>query len=68
MMKSDLRRPTRREFLKTAGTALGAPYVITSAALGAADRPAAPTGRVGRRLRFNAAVPGRGCGRRRVFA
>ena len=33
--------PTRREFVKTAGAALAVPYVITSAALGNADRPAA---------------------------
>jgi hypothetical protein len=33
--------PTRREFLKNASTAVAAPYVITSAALGNADRPAA---------------------------
>ncbi len=32
---------TRREMLKTAGAALAAPYVITSAALGNADRPPA---------------------------
>jgi predicted dehydrogenase len=34
-------KPSRREFLKTAGAAVAAPYVITSAALGNADRPAA---------------------------
>ena len=33
--------PTRREFLKTATAAVSAPYVITSTALGADDRPAA---------------------------
>lgn len=33
--------PTRRQFLKTAGAAVAAPYVITSAALGNADRPPA---------------------------
>jgi hypothetical protein len=33
--------PTRREFLQTAGAALAAPYVITSAALGNADVPPA---------------------------
>ena len=32
---------TRRDFLKTAGTAVAAPYVITSTALGNAGRPAA---------------------------
>src|SRR5687768_10463288 len=32
---------SRREFLKTAGAAVAAPYVITSAALGNQDRPAA---------------------------
>ena len=34
-------RPTRREFLKTAGAAVAAPYVITSTALGNADAPPA---------------------------
>ena len=33
--------PTRREFLKAASAAVSAPCVITSAALGAGDRPAA---------------------------
>ena len=33
--------PSRRDFIKTAGAAAAAPYVITSAALGNADRPAA---------------------------
>jgi hypothetical protein len=33
--------PTRRDFLKTTSTAVAAPYVITSSALGNADRPAA---------------------------
>jgi predicted dehydrogenase len=33
--------PTRRDFLKATGAAVAAPYVITSAALGNADRPAA---------------------------
>ncbi len=33
--------PTRREFLKTASAAVAAPYVITSSALGNAERPAA---------------------------
>ncbi len=32
---------TRREFLKTAGASVAIPYIITSAALGNADRPAA---------------------------
>jgi hypothetical protein len=32
---------TRRDFLKTAGAAVAAPYIITSAALGNQDRPAA---------------------------
>ena len=36
-----IERTSRRRFLKTAGAALAAPYVITSAALGNADRPAA---------------------------
>ncbi len=34
-------RPTRREFLKTAGAGLAIPYVITSTALGNADVPPA---------------------------
>jgi len=34
-------RPTRRKFLATAGAAVAAPYVITSAALGNAEKPAA---------------------------
>ena len=34
-------RPTRREFLQTAGAAIAAPYVITSTALGNADTPPA---------------------------
>ena len=34
-------RVTRRDFLRGASAAVAAPYVITSAALGAADRPAA---------------------------
>ena len=33
--------PTRRQFVKTATAAVAAPYVITSSALGNADRPAA---------------------------
>jgi len=40
-MKSRPTRSTRRDFLKTAGAAVAAPYVITSAALGAGDRRAA---------------------------
>lgn len=32
---------TRRDFLKTAGAAFGVPYIITSAALGNSERPAA---------------------------
>jgi len=35
------RNPSRRNFLKTAGAAVAAPYVITSAALGNQDRAAA---------------------------
>jgi GFO/IDH/MocA oxidoreductase family protein len=38
---SVLRKSTRRDFLTTAGAALAAPYVITSAALGNSERPAA---------------------------
>ena len=34
-------RISRRRFLKSTGAAIGAPYVITSSALGAGDRPAA---------------------------
>ena len=34
-------RPTRRQFLQTAGAAIAAPYVITSSALGNADVPPA---------------------------
>ena len=34
-------RPTRREFLTTAGAGLALPYLITSTALGNADVPAA---------------------------
>ena len=33
--------PSRRNFLKTAGAAVAAPYVITSSALGDSERPAA---------------------------
>ena len=35
------KKPTRRQFLKTATAAFGVPYVITSAALGNSERPAA---------------------------
>ena len=35
------KKPTRRQFLKTAGAAFGVPYIITSAALGNSQRPAA---------------------------
>ena len=35
------KNPSRRRFLQTAGAAVAAPYVITSSALGNADRPAA---------------------------
>src|SRR6476661_4510063 len=35
------KQPNRRDFLKTAGAAFGVPYVITSAALGNSERPAA---------------------------
>ena len=35
------KRTSRRRFLKTTGAAVAAPYLITSAALGNADRPAA---------------------------
>ena len=34
-------RTSRRRFLKTTGAAVAAPYIITSTALGNADRPAA---------------------------
>jgi hypothetical protein len=37
----NFRRPTRREFVKAASAAMAAPYVITSAALGNANRAAA---------------------------
>jgi hypothetical protein len=33
------RKPSRRDFLKTAGAVVAAPYVFTSAARGSADRP-----------------------------
>lgn len=36
-----LKNPTRRQFLKTAGAAFGVPYIITSAALGNSERPPA---------------------------
>lgn len=35
------KQPTRRQFLKTATAAFGVPYIITSAALGNSERPAA---------------------------
>jgi predicted dehydrogenase len=35
------KRSTRRDFLKTTGAAIGAPYFVTSAALGNSQRPAA---------------------------
>jgi hypothetical protein len=38
---SSSKRPSRRDFLKTTGAAFGVPYVITSAALGNSQRPAA---------------------------
>jgi len=38
---SQSKRPTRRDFLKTSGAAFGVPYIITSAALGNSERPAA---------------------------
>src|SRR6202034_4021831 len=42
---SQKKRPTRREFLKTAGAgagaAFGVPFIITSSALGNSERPAA---------------------------
>jgi hypothetical protein len=36
-----MKRTSRRRFLKASGAAIAAPYIITSAALGNADRPAA---------------------------
>jgi hypothetical protein len=39
--KSSRQHPSRRQFLKSAGAAVAAPYVITSAALGNQDRPPA---------------------------
>lgn len=41
MSQNPVNNPTRRTFLKATGVAIGAPYVITSAALGNSDRPAA---------------------------
>src|SRR5436190_24296086 len=38
---SQRKKPTRRQFLKTATAAFGVPYIITSAALGNSERPAA---------------------------
>ncbi len=38
---SNANHTTRRDFLKTAGLAVAAPYVITTAALGADGRPPA---------------------------
>jgi predicted dehydrogenase len=38
---SSFHRPSRREFVKTAGAALAVPYVITSSALGNDERPPA---------------------------
>src|SRR5262249_55208550 len=38
---NSIERTSRRRFLKTTGAAVAAPYVITSAALGNADRPPA---------------------------
>src|SRR5436309_2998172 len=36
-----LKKTNRRQFMKTAGAAFGVPYIITSAALGNSERPAA---------------------------
>src|ERR1700704_2056678 len=36
---SKIQKPSRRDFLKTAGAVVAAPYVFTSAARGNADRP-----------------------------
>lgn len=36
---SRIQKPSRRDFLKTAGAAMAAPYVFTAAARGNADRP-----------------------------
>lgn len=38
---SQQKKPTRRQFLKTAGAAFGVPFIITSAALGNSERPPA---------------------------
>ncbi len=38
---SVIKKPTRRDFMKNTGAAFGVPYVITSAALGNSERPAA---------------------------
>ncbi len=38
---SVIKKPTRRDFMKTTGAAFGVPYAITSAALGNSERPAA---------------------------
>jgi predicted dehydrogenase len=38
---SAIKRPTRRDFLKTSGAAFGVPFIITSSALGNSERPAA---------------------------
>lgn len=38
---SQRKKPTRRQFLKTATATFGVPYIITSAALGNSERPAA---------------------------
>ena len=40
-MTSKANRNTRRDFLKAAGMAVAAPYVITTAALGKDGRPPA---------------------------
>lgn len=40
-MRSNKKKPTRRDFLKTTGAAFGVPFIITSAALGNSERPAA---------------------------
>lgn len=39
--KPKIRKPTRRDFLKTASVTFGVPFVITSSALGNSERPAA---------------------------
>src|SRR5579885_1091909 len=36
-----MKQASRRRFLKTSGAAIATPYIITSTALGNADRPAA---------------------------